>query len=90
MDGLSAELWMAVLAVAGVGVVCTMHICAVLLREVERVEAFRARVLELRTDYRRRVEELAARRGEGVEPDDGELGQVDIVPDARPPAKHAA
>lgn len=84
MDALSGEVWLAIAVVAAVAVLSMLHICAVMLREVDRVETFKRRVADLRAEYKRKMEELAVRRGAHAAPE--EVGEVDVI--ENPPAEH--
>lgn len=79
---------MLVLAVAATAVVSSLYVLSSLIRDHGRVVELDREVRRLRTEYAKRMKELAARSGVSEAAPEPMMGEVDIVPDQ--PRSHAA
>jgi len=92
MPAFSSETWFILLVVTAVTIACCAYTLAALLRDHERIERLKADVATLRAEYERRVRELnqvAEAHKAGAQPDQGELGEFEIVEPQQPQSKAA-
>lgn len=76
MSNLSIEAWALIGVVIFLSLTACLYTLAAALRDHDRIRALRAEITKLRTDYDRRMREIAARQGD----DDLEsMGQVDVI-----------